>query len=80
MSIEDTGLPVSPFIHEPGRPFYKLSVFVETGEFFLTDPVDYQQRGFVMRFRKDGSLINSMEAGIIPGGMCQRYLPEHWTE
>lgn len=78
--IDDAGLPASPFISENGHTFYKMAVFPETGDIFVSDPVDYQQKGFVIRYSRDGALVAAMEAGIIPGGMCNRIMLPHWTE
>lgn len=80
MSVNAAELPDIPFIAETGRPYYKMSVYPETGDIFVTDPVDYQQKGFVLRYRRDGSLASTVEADIIPGGMCSRIFSNHWIE
>jgi len=80
MSIDDTALPPAIFIPESDRLLYKLEIFPDNGDIFITDVVDYQSKGYVMRYRRDGSLISVMEADIIPGGMCYKVLTDLRTE
>jgi hypothetical protein len=50
--------------------FYKLAVDPDKGDIFVTDAVDYQNKGYLIHYNKDGVLIYTFEAGIIPGNMC----------
>ena len=70
MSITASELPETPFIPESEHHFYRIGINPANGDIFVTDAVDYQQRGYVLRYKKDGTLISTMQAGIIPGSMC----------
>jgi DNA-binding beta-propeller fold protein YncE len=63
-------LPEKPFIPPKGRLFYRTAIQPVTGYIFATNAVDYQQRGYLIRFNPDGSLIDSVKADIIPGSIC----------
>jgi len=70
MNIGASALPSAPFIRESGNYFYKFDVNPLNGDVFVTDAVDYQQKGFVFIYDDNGTLISEEEAGIIPGQMC----------
>lgn len=67
MSIKDDRLPERPFIPLKHRNFYSLAIEPEDGQILVTDASNYMQDGFVFRFRHDGTLVDSLRAGIIPG-------------
>lgn len=70
MDIYASGLPQTTFISNADRNFYKLGVNPSNNEIFVTDASDYQNKGSVLRYSKDGGLISVMKAEIIPGSMC----------
>jgi len=70
MKISAGVLPQSPFIAEQGTYFYKLGVNPVNDDIFVTDAIDYQQTGYVMRYSKEGVLQSKLRAGIIPGMIC----------
>jgi len=70
MDISSSSLPVQSLIPASGRLYYKMGVDPVRGEIFVTNAVDYQQRGYVLRFMANGSLIDSSRADIIPGSFC----------
>ena len=72
MAITDTGAPTSAFIPADGRNLYGLGVDPVDGALYLSDAIDYVQRGVVYRYRPDGSLLNTFHAGTIPGSFCFR--------
>jgi len=72
MSISDTTLPSTPFINGNGKLFYTLSVDASNGEIYVSDAIDYLQRGSIYRYSASGNLIDQFKAGIIPGGFCFR--------
>jgi DNA-binding beta-propeller fold protein YncE len=37
---------------------------------YATNVLDYQQRGYLLRFAKDGTVIDSARTDIIPGDLC----------
>ena len=72
MAITDTGAPTSAFIPADGRNLYGLGVDPVDGTLYLSDAIDYVQRGVIYRYRPDGSLLNTFHAGTIPGSFCFR--------
>ena len=72
MAITDSAAPTSAFIPADGRNLYGLGVDPVDGTLYLSDAIDYVQRGMVYRYRPDGSLLNTFHAGTIPGSFCFR--------
>jgi len=70
MNINDPGLPAIPFINESTHLFYKLAVNEKNGDIFVTDAVDYRNKGYLLHYNKDGVLLNTYTTEIIPGAMC----------
>ncbi len=70
MNINDAELPDIPIIAESGRSFYRIGVNPDNSEIFISDAVDYQQRGFILIYDRNGQFISEERAGIIPGGFC----------
>lgn len=67
MSIETTVIPNTPFIGSSGMNYYGLGIDPTTNEIYVSDAVDYVQKGVIYRYRSNGSLISTFKAGIIPG-------------
>lgn len=72
MSIDDAELPSVPFIEGDNHYFYRLGINHGNGEIFVTDAVDFSSRGFVLRYNRQGELIEELEADIIPGSITFR--------
>lgn len=70
MNVNSSSLPSSPFIAESDHYFYKLGINPSNTDIFVTDAADYQQKGLVLRYKSDGSLLSTLTADIIPGLMC----------
>lgn len=70
MKIDATELPSAALITQSTHTFYKIGIDPVTSDILLTDAVDYQRQGFVMVYKKDGTLISTQKADILPGGMC----------
>lgn len=70
MSSNSTTLPTAPLISESGHYFYKMGINPSNSDIFVTDAADYQHQGFVMLYKKDGTLVSTLNADIIPGMMC----------
>ena len=70
MDINLGKLPPIPIIAETNATFYKLAVNPANGDIFVTDAVDYAQKGYVMIYKNDGTFITKERADIIPGSMC----------
>lgn len=71
MSINASNLPGETFIPKLDRNFYKLGVNPVGGDIFVTDALDYQNKGYVLRYNQNGGLISMQQADIIPGGMLR---------
>jgi hypothetical protein len=70
MDIASSLLPVKPFFPASGRLYYKMGIDPVKEEIFITNAIDYQQKGYVLRLKTNGSLIDSSKADIIPGSLC----------
>jgi hypothetical protein len=70
MNITSLILPDIPFIMESDHFFYKICINPDNGDIFLTDAVDYTQKGYVLLYENDGTLIATLQADIIPGSLC----------
>jgi YVTN family beta-propeller protein len=70
MDIASSSLPVQPFLPSSGRLYYKMGIDPVKGEIFVTNAIDYVQRGYLLRLKANGSLIDSTKADIIPGSLC----------
>ena len=67
MSVIDHALPVSPFIVSSGNNFYGLGINRTKNEIYVSDAIDYIQKGKVFRYRANGLAIDNFLVGIIPG-------------
>ncbi len=67
LAIDAANLPSDPLIAEGQRLYYSLAIDPETSIIYATDAIDHQQRGLLLRYRPDGTIIDSFRAGIIPG-------------
>jgi len=70
MKITASVLPSSPLIAESGHYFYKLGINPVNSDIFITDALDYQKKGYVLYYKKDGTLVSELSADIIPGLSC----------
>lgn len=70
MPIESESLPSNPLIEQNGRLFYGLSVNPDNSEIYVSDALDYTQRGTVFRYSASGQAIDSFKVGINPGYFC----------
>lgn len=79
MDINDAELTPAVFIESLNNTFYKIGVNPDNNEIFITDVADYIQKGNLLRFNSTGILISSMQADILPGGMCFKIETESET-
>lgn len=70
MSVDSDQLPSEPLIPEQNRLFYALGINPNNGEIYIGDAIDYQQRGYILRYSGDGRLMDMFKADIIPGSFC----------
>lgn len=71
MAVTATELPVSAFIPAGSRLLYKLLIG-PGGTVCVTDAIDYQQKGDLLIYNREGELLDTEQAGIIPGFMVFR--------
>jgi hypothetical protein len=72
LPITAVDLPAEPFIEQGSGLFYRMEIFYENGDIFVTDAKDYQRRGSLLRYNNEGLHIEDYETGIIPGIMTER--------
>ncbi|HRS53519.1 MAG TPA: YncE family protein [Bacteroidales bacterium] len=70
MSIYSTSLPQNAFINQGNKLFYGLAVEPTTGNIYVSDAIDYVQKGTVFIYSPAGYLLKSFKAGIIPSTFC----------
>lgn len=63
------------FIESPYDPsgfggYYGLVVDPYSSEVYVADAIDFVQRGYVFRFSPSGVPLDTLQAGINPGGFC----------
>jgi YVTN family beta-propeller protein len=64
-NVNDTELPTTALIN---RSFYGLGF--DNGYIYGTDAVDFTQSGWSYKYTTEGTIIDSVQVGIIPGGYC----------
>ncbi len=67
IKIDASEVPSAPFIPESGHIFYKMAVNPVNTDILVTDAVDYQQKGHLLRYSSKGSPEDDELADIIPG-------------
>ncbi len=67
--INAQDLPSIPLITEKDHFFYKIGIDPVNSDIFVTDAVDYQQRGFLLHYKHDGTFLAQFQTDIIPGLM-----------
>ena len=66
MSINDNQLPAIPVISMNNRLFYGLSIHPSNNDIYVSDAIDYQQKGIVYRYNYSFQLIDQFKVGILP--------------
>lgn len=64
--IKATRLSQDPMVEEGNKTFYGLAIHPESSHLFVTDAVDYVQRGYVEEYDQSGVLLQQYQVGIIP--------------
>ena len=70
MHINDTRLPNKPILTRNNNTFRALGVDKKTGDIYLSDAGDYMSEGKVYRLKPNGTPIDTLNVGIIPGNFC----------
>jgi len=68
MSISAT-TPTGAFTQQGSRTFYGLCVDPSDETIYISDAIDYNQDGNILRYKADGTYVSTFKAGIIPGFM-----------
>lgn len=67
MGIDETALPKAVFIEAEGKLFYGLGIDPTDGTVYVSDAIDYVQKGKCYRYTAEGVALDVFETGIIPG-------------
>lgn len=67
ININASDLASQAKIQANGRLFYAMGVHESSDEIYLSDAIDYLQKGVIYRYDADGIEISTFKAGIIPG-------------
>ncbi len=70
MSIDEQLLPSTPFINEGNNMFYGLGVDPEKTSIYVSDAIDYSQKGIVYRYSGSGTVVDSFKVEISPSAFC----------
>lgn len=70
ISVNQATMSDRPFLKTDNHLYYSLAVDPKTAEVYLSDAIDYMQRGVIYRFSPLGAKIDSFKTGIIPGAFC----------
>lgn len=73
LSIEANELPTEPIIRSDHHMFYNIAIHPENSSIILTDPLDYVQNGYLFRYKANGTIIDSIQVGIIPSTIKFNY-------
>ncbi|MGC8866027.1 MAG: YncE family protein [Bacteroidales bacterium] len=68
LPIENPAIPGTKWIAAEERNFYGLSV---GKNILLSDPLNYQTRGKVYVYSRNGTQLYTLSAGIVPGNFCR---------
>jgi hypothetical protein len=69
MNINASTLPTAPIISQNSSNFYSLGINPFNNEIYVSDALDYTQRGKIFRYNREGILIHTFLADIIPGNI-----------
>lgn len=67
MAVTATELPTTPLIDGSVQNFYSIGINPDGGDIYMSDAIDFQQNGTVIRYDLNGAKLDSFKAGIIPG-------------
>lgn len=68
MPLSASALPTAPLVAANGRTLYGMAIEPHTGRVWLSDAIDYQQRGRAFAYDSKGALKVEVPTGVIPSG------------
>lgn len=69
ISIDEETLPITPNIDISNHNIYNYSISPFSGNFYITDVVDYVQNGFIYEYSQSGIPLDTFEVKINPSEM-----------
>jgi len=70
-SFDITSTTINPVELVSRNNLYALGYDKKDDYLYVSDPLEYQQDGWVYRYRaSDGTIVDSLQTGIIPGNYC----------
>ena len=71
VTLLNTATPeINLIIPEAGKLFYGLGIDPRNSEIYVSDAIDYTQKGVVYRYSPKGDLIHQFQTDLIPGFFC----------
>ncbi len=70
IGVSQSALSDRPFLATGNHLYYSLAIDPVNSEIYLSDAIDYQQKGIIYRYSTIGTKIDSFKTGIIPGSFC----------
>jgi hypothetical protein len=67
IAARDSVINPTLFVNGNNKTFYGLGVDPVNSEVYISDAIDYMQKGLIYRYSSDGSQISQFRAGVIPG-------------
>lgn len=67
MAVSETSTPTASFIQSSGNTFYRLAVNPADNSLWVSDAGDYVHAGQVLHYSSSGNLLQTFNAGVVPG-------------
>jgi YVTN family beta-propeller protein len=67
MSVTSNAYPSTPFIASSGNSFYGLGIDSSRNEIYVSDAINFLQKGKILRYNSSAILLDNFNAGIAPG-------------
>ena len=70
MPVTSESIPSQALIPAITNSFYGMGIDPVTSTIYVSDALDFQQRGYIYRFQPDGQAIDTFKTDINPGFFC----------